>query len=114
MIAGAREIAAALLLGIGLMGFGATSLGLLLSDDVYDQIHFLAPGSLLGSIAIPAAVVFHEGFSQAGVKAMLIGIILIVSNPVLSHATARAPRIRRKNHLPPEAHEEIPFAGETE
>ncbi len=112
MMTSAQEIAAAFFLGIGVVGFGATSLGLLLSDDVYDQIHFLAPGSLLGSVAIPAAVVFHEGLSQAGVKAMLIGIILIASNPVLSHATARAARIRRKNHLPPDVEEAIPVADE--
>ena len=62
----------------------------------------------MGSVAIPAAVVLHEGFSQAGAKAILIGILLFFSNPVLSHATARAARIRRKNQLSPAPDERIP------
>lgn len=104
-----HETIAAILLGAGVLGFLITAVGLLVSGDVYDQIHFLAPGSLIGSVAIPAAVLVHEGFSQAGAKAILIGILLAVSNPVLSHATARAARIRRKNQLAPRRDEDIPF-----
>lgn len=54
------------LLAAGVLGCVCTSLGLLLFHDVYQQIHFLAPASLIGATAIPAAVVVHEGFSQAG------------------------------------------------
>jgi len=107
-----NQIIVCVLLVIGVSGFAVTSLGLLLSDDLYDQIHFLAPGSLIGAVAIPAAVLVHDGFSQAGVKAILIAILLVISNPVLSHATARAGRVRRKRQLPPAADEDIPFAEE--
>ena len=107
-----NEIIVCVLLVIGVSGFAVTSLGLLLSDDLYDQIHFLAPGSLIGAVAIPAAVLVHDGFSQAGVKAILIAILLFISNPVLSHATARAGRVRRKRQLAPAADEGIPFAEE--
>ena len=107
-----QEIAIPLLLAVGVAGFAITSAGLLVSDDAYDQIHFLAPGTLVGSVAIPAAVVLHEGLSQAGAKAILIGILLFFSNPVLSHATGRAARIRRKNRLAPEPAESIGVAGE--
>lgn len=100
-----REAATAILLAVGVAGFAMTSLGLLLNDDLFDQIHFLAPASLVGAVAIPAAVLVHTGFSQDGVKAILIAILLFVSNPVLSHATARAGRIRRKRRLAPEGDE---------
>lgn len=106
------EIAAALLLVIGVAGFAITSIGLLLTKDLYEQIHYLAPGSLIGAVAIPAAVLLHEGFSQSGAKAILIALLLFFSNPVLSHATARAGRIRRLHQLPPKPNEEIPFAPE--
>jgi multicomponent Na+:H+ antiporter subunit G len=107
-----NDIVVGVLLVIGVSGFAVTSIGLLLSDDLYEQIHFLAPGSLVGAVAIPAAVVVHDGFSQAGAKAILIAILLFFSNPVLSHATARAGRIRRLQQLPPKPGEDIPFASE--
>ena len=86
--------------------------GLLLAGDVNDQIHYLAPGTLIGSVAIAFAVLLHEGFSQVGVKAILIMILLIISNPVLSHATARAVRVRKQHQLRPTVGEHIPFAKE--
>ena len=107
-----NQIIVCVLLVIGVAGFALTSIGLLLSRDLYDQIHFLAPGTLIGAVAIPAAVLVHDGFSQAGVKAILIAILLLISNPVLSHTTARAGRVRRKRQLPPAADEGIPFAEE--
>lgn len=109
-----QDIATTVLLVIGVAGFAITSTGLLISDDVYDQIHFLAPGTLVGSVAIPAAVVLHEGLSQAGAKAILTGILLFFSNPVLSHAVARAARIRRRNQLAPSQDESIPVPGDDE
>jgi monovalent cation/proton antiporter MnhG/PhaG subunit len=109
-----NEIVVCVLLAIGVLGFAVTSIGLLLSKDLYDQIHFLAPGTLIGAVAIPAAVIVHGGFSQAGVKAILIAILLFVSNPVLSHTIARAGRVRRKRQLAPAADEDIPFAKEQE
>lgn len=106
------EIAVAALLVIGVLGFALTSLGVLVCRDVFDQIHYLAPGSLVGSIAICAAVLLHGGFSQAGSKSILIALLLLLSNPVLSHATARAARIRRKQQLLPQSDEHIPVADE--
>ncbi|MGH9557656.1 MAG: cation:proton antiporter [Bryobacteraceae bacterium] len=100
------------LLAIGLLSFLFTAAGLLLTKNLYDQIHYLAPGALIGSIAIPAAVVAHEGLSQAGAKAILIAILLVCANPVLSHAIARAGRIRRKGQWPPVEGEQIPVAPE--
>jgi multicomponent Na+:H+ antiporter subunit G len=104
------EIVVAVLLTVGVLGFAFTSIGVLVSRDVFDQIHYLAPGSLVGSAAISTAVLLHGGFSQAGAKAILIAILLLCSNPVLSHATARAARIRRKQQIAPGNDEHIGFA----
>ena len=79
----AHEIIAAVLLAIGLAAFAFTSFGLLAAKDFYDQIHFLAPGSIAGVFFIGAAVLAHEGFTQAGAKAILIVILSLVSNPIL-------------------------------
>ena len=106
------EIVVGVLLAIGVVGFAFTSIGILVCRDVFDQIHYLAPGSLVGSVAISAAVLLHGGFSQAGSKSVLIAILLLLSNPVLSHATARAARIRRKQQLPARSEEHIQVADE--
>lgn len=105
-----REIVVGALLAIGILGFVITAIGLIVCDDLYEQIHFLAPASLLGAIAIPAAVVVNDGFSQMGTKAILIAILLFISNPILSHATARAGCVRRKQQLPPVHGEDFPVS----
>jgi multicomponent Na+:H+ antiporter subunit G len=100
------------LLAIGVAGFALNAVGLLVARDAYDQIHYLAPGSLLGCVAIPAALVVQEGFTQAGVKAILIALLLLLANPVLSHATARAARVRRKQTLRPRPGDDFLIAEE--
>lgn len=110
----ARDIAVWVLLGIGVLGCLITALGFVFVRDFYEQLHYLAPSSLLGAVAIPAAVVVHEGLStQAGAKAILIGLLLFWANPVLTHATLRAGRIRRKRQWPPTKDEEVPMAAES-
>lgn len=109
----ANDIAVWALLAIGVLGFLITAVGLFFVRDFYEQLHYLAPASLIGSVAIPAAVVVHEGLSQAGIKSILIAILLFWANPVLSHATLRAGRIRRKRQWQPTADEDVPFAAES-
>jgi multicomponent Na+:H+ antiporter subunit G len=107
-----RDMIAAIVLTVGVLLFALTTAGLLVARGLLDRIHYLAPGTLIGSVAITLAVLVHEGFTQAGVKAILIMILLVFSNPVLSHATARAYRIRRKHQSAPKPNEQIPFAKE--
>jgi multisubunit Na+/H+ antiporter MnhG subunit len=52
-------------------------------------------------LAFAAAVVFREGLSQAGVKALLVASLLAIASPVLAHATGRALYIRQRDHLEP-------------
>lgn len=106
-----REVVVCILIVIGVFGFALCALGLLLSRDFYNQLHFLAPASLIGAVAIPLAVLVQEGFSQAGTKALLIAVLLFWANPVLSHASARAGRIRRKGQWPPTESEKFPVAA---
>jgi multicomponent Na+:H+ antiporter subunit G len=73
-------------------------LGVLVMDDAYDKLHYLGPAAIVGPLAIALAVIVREALSQAGVKALLTAVLLIVASPVLSHATARALYIRRRDH----------------
>jgi monovalent cation/proton antiporter MnhG/PhaG subunit len=79
-------------------GVGVTllsCLGVLVMRDPYDRLHYTGPAAVLAPVAIAAAVVLEEQLSAAGIKALLIALVLVVTNPVLGHATARAARIRQ-------------------
>jgi monovalent cation/proton antiporter MnhG/PhaG subunit len=75
--------------------------GVVVMRDVYDKLHFTGPATILGPLALAGAIVVQEGLNQAGIKAMLIASLLLVANPVLTHATGRALYIRQRDHLEP-------------
>jgi monovalent cation/proton antiporter MnhG/PhaG subunit len=87
-------VAALLALGVGSALMGAV--GLLAARDPYDQLHFTGPATVIGPVAIAAAVLVEEPLSSAGVKSVLIALVMLATGPVLIHATARAARIRER------------------
>jgi multicomponent Na+:H+ antiporter subunit G len=68
-------------------------LGALVMRGAYARLHYGAPVGL-GALLLALAIVFRQGFSLIGDKALLIAVFVLVSSPVLSHVTARAARIR--------------------
>jgi monovalent cation/proton antiporter MnhG/PhaG subunit len=94
----AAGLAAATLLALGVAVTWLSCLGVLLMHDPYDRLHYTAPASALAPVLIAAAVVVTEGLSAAGIKAVLVALVLVGTNPVLGHATARAARIREYGH----------------
>ena len=90
------ELAVAALLTLGVAVTWLSCLGVLLMRDPYDRLHYTAPASVLAPVLIAAAVVVTEGLSAAGIKALLVAFVLVATNPVLGHATARAARIRER------------------
>jgi monovalent cation/proton antiporter MnhG/PhaG subunit len=77
----------------------ACCIGVLAMRDAHDKLHFIGPAAILGPVAIAVAIVIRESFSEAGIKAILTAALLIIANPVLTHATGRALYIRRRDHL---------------
>ncbi len=65
--------------------FGMTRMG-----SAAARLHYLGPASFLAPPLVAAAVLVQEGLSQAGVKAILIAIILVVEGPILAHILGRA------------------------
>jgi multicomponent Na+:H+ antiporter subunit G len=72
----------------------ACVLGVLVARSVLDRLHFTGPAAMLAPILVAVAVLLERRFGQVGVKALLVALTLIVTNPVIVHATARAARIR--------------------
>ena len=100
-------IAAAVLVTVGVAVELACCVGVVVMRDVYDKLHFTGPATILGPLALAGAIVVQEGLNQAGIKALLVAGLLLVANPVLTHATGRALYIRQRDHLEP-ASEDAP------
>jgi multicomponent Na+:H+ antiporter subunit G len=101
-----RGLAVAALLVVGVAAALLSCLGVLVMRDAYDRLHYTAPAATLAPVLLAAAVVLEEGLSAVGVKALLVALVLVATNPVLSHATARAARIRQFGHWSVQEHEE--------
>jgi len=71
------------------------TLGLCALRDAYDRLHCVALAGL-GAPLIAIAIVFRESFSLIGDKALLVGAMLLLSGPVLVHATLRSLLIRER------------------
>jgi multicomponent Na+:H+ antiporter subunit G len=100
-----RELAVIVLLVVGVGVTLLSCLGVLVMRDAYDRLHYTTPAATLAPVAIAAAVVLEERLSAAGVKAVLVALVLVGTNPVLGHATARAARIRQLGEWTIQDHE---------
>jgi multisubunit Na+/H+ antiporter MnhG subunit len=85
-------VALILLIAGGLVELVAV-LGLCVMRDVYDRLHYVGLASF-GALLIGGSILVRESFSLIGDKALLVGIILVVTGPVLVQTTARSLLIR--------------------
>jgi multicomponent Na+:H+ antiporter subunit G len=93
------EIATGVLLGFTVLICLLSGIALLVMRGFYDKLHYLAPPAVLATPAIVAAVFLNEGLTKTGVKILLLLLIMLVSNPVVTHAAARAKRIREEQKV---------------
>ena len=84
-----------------------SSIGVLLMRDLYQRLHYLGPAASISALCVAAAVLVGEGLNQAGVKALIVAMVLLLMNAVLSHATARAARIRQFRAWEPQPGERV-------
>ena len=82
------------LLPLGVLVILASVVGVLAMPNLFDRLHFLGPASGVGPLLVAGAVVARESLNHQGILALLIAGILVVFGPVLTHAMARASRIR--------------------
>jgi multisubunit Na+/H+ antiporter MnhG subunit len=91
------DVIVGVLVGMATLVGVMSCIGVLVSADAYNGLHFTAPASVVSPVLLAVAVVIEEGIgSQAGIKSILVALLLVVLNTVLVHATARAGRIRKK------------------
>lgn len=85
------------------------AIGLAVMRDAYQRLHFSSPIASIGIALVAAAVWVEDPHWQSRIKALLIAIILFLTNATLSHATARAIRLRDLGHWSPKPDEQLPL-----
>ena len=101
------HILADILLAVGAGAALLSSIGLLMVRDFYDRLHYMGPTGSVGAVAVVASILLTDSFSSASIKVVMVGALLVVSNSVLTHATARAGRIHQLGDWRPQKGEKI-------
>ena len=97
-------VAVILLIAGGLLELIAV-LGICVMRDAYDRLHYVGVAGF-GALLIGLAVLVRESFSLVGDKAVLVGVILVLSGPILVQTTARSLLIRELGDWRAKAREE--------
>ncbi len=107
----AAEIAVRVLLGICVATAVICCFALVIIRDFYERLHYMASVTTVSAFALLAAIVVKEGWGQATLKTIIVVLVLLLINAVLTHATARAGRVRKLGHWSPQPEENIPGTG---
>ncbi len=100
-----------ILLGLAVGLAVVCSVGMAIMRDAYQRLHFAAAIVSLSSPLIVIAVFLEESQAQARLKVVLIAVLLFCLNAVLTHATAKATRVRKTGHWQVHPEERIPVQG---
>jgi monovalent cation/proton antiporter MnhG/PhaG subunit len=87
-----------ILLAVGVALELASCIGILVARDALDRLHYAAAAATAGPVLLGAAILVNEGLSAAGVSTIVTVGFLVLLNPVLTIATARAAHHRWQGH----------------
>jgi multisubunit Na+/H+ antiporter MnhG subunit len=72
----------------------AGCLGLLVARSVFDRLHFVSAVATAGPFAVATAILLEEGWTTAGIDALVAAVLLLILSATATHATARAAHVR--------------------
>jgi len=104
----AATIAVEVFLGIAVVVAWLCCLGILIMPNFYERLHYLSTVTTISAFSVLVAVVVQEGWGQATLKTILVCLVLLLTNAIVTHATARAGRVRSLGHWSPDPHEQAP------
>ena len=84
------DIIGNVLLGIGAACALVGAMGIVRLPDVYNRIHAQTVSIVGGVVLMLIGISFIEGISLYSLKALIIALFIFLTNPVGSHAIARA------------------------
>ena len=79
-----------LFVSIGILFMMVGSIGILRLPDFYSRTHSVSKSDTLGIIFVIIGLVVYEGFTQSSFKLILVVLFIALSNPIGTHALARA------------------------
>ena len=85
------------------------SVGVAVMRSALERLHFSAIITTFSAWLMVVAVWLDDPNWQARLKVICVAVILGVMNSILSHATARAIRIRQAKHFEPQREDNIPL-----
>ena len=91
-----KSVVVDVLVGAAVVAELLCCVGLVAMRTVYDRLHYTMAASAVPPFLVAAAVIVEEAWTQPGINALLIAIVLFLVSPVIAHATARAARTRRE------------------
>ncbi len=71
-----------------------SAIGAMVMRDAYQRLHYLAPPSSLAPLLLTIALFVGEPDKLVGFKMLVLLLVVNAINGVVTHATARAVRIR--------------------
>ena len=108
----APDIAVAVFLFISVLLTLISCWALVLFNNLFERLHYLSAITTISTFALLIAVVIKEGWGQATIKTILCFFVLLLVNAVLTHATARAARVRKYGDWTPTPDEHIEGAND--
>ena len=79
-----------ILIGIGLFFMFAMTVGMLRFPDAYTRLHAGTKGLTIGAGLLLIGVAVRAPSVAFALRAILVGVFLLVTNPIAIHAIARA------------------------
>ena len=87
---GIREILTVLFVALGLFFATVSVIGTIRQKDFLSYLQIAGVGSGAGILLCCSGLLIYEGFSLTGFKIVFIGLMLVLTGPVGTHAIANA------------------------
>ena len=75
---------------LGIIFILVGSLGILRLPDFYSRSHAASKSDTIGVIFVIGGLIIYEGFTQSSLKLFFVILFIALSNPIGTHALARA------------------------
>lgn len=87
-------------------------IGMLRMREPVQALNYLSFPGGIAAVLLPLAFLCLSGWSIATLKAAMIALLLLASNSVVTHATARAIRVRALGHWEPRDGDDVEYVQE--
>jgi len=91
-----REIITDVLLALAVLTVAGAALGTAVMPDAYARLHFVTPAAVVAPAGVTLAVFVREGLDYSTGATFIALVFMVAASPFLSHATARAIRVRER------------------